>query len=419
MLQDYSNKVVTVVDNGIFIELAIRLSEYFGKVNYFMPWVNAFPKTNQILPGYGIKGLTKVERLFDVYKETDLFVFPDIYMGDVQLKMVEDGKRVFGSRDGERLEVYRDEAKELFKSLKLPVGKYKVVIGLDALREYLKKHENVYVKINKTRGDMETFDSKNYKLIEPRLDELEWILGAKKKIMKFIIEDAIDNSIEIGYDGYSIDGEYPSIASFGIEIKDCGYLGVFKDYKDFPFVLTSFNTAISPWMKEKQYRNFFSTENRIVSKNLAYMTDACCRAGSPPSETYQNNYKNLPDIIWYGTEGIMISPEIKYKYVSEIMIHSQWADKNWQPIQFPDTIRKNLKFRNLAVIENEYYVVPQVVGLPEIGAVVAGADTIGEAFKKVLTYAKQVEGYFIESKDESLEKVTESINKLKTFGIAI
>ena len=35
-----------------------------------------------------------------------------------------------------------------------------------------------------------------------------------------IVEEAIDDAVEIGYDGYTIDGKYPQNAMWGIEIKD-------------------------------------------------------------------------------------------------------------------------------------------------------------------------------------------------------
>src|SRR5208283_3342398 len=101
---------------------------------------------------------------------------------------------------------------------------------------------NQWVKINTTRGDMETFQAENYKLIEPKLDELEHTLGAKKLVMDFIVEEDLTNTCDLSYDGYTIDGQFPSKAMIGVEIKDKGYVGVFKNYVDFPEVIKEFNS---------------------------------------------------------------------------------------------------------------------------------------------------------------------------------
>ena len=51
---DYSNKTVCVLDQGLFVELAVTLAKVFGKVYYWFPWQSAFPKSNSLLVGKGI-----------------------------------------------------------------------------------------------------------------------------------------------------------------------------------------------------------------------------------------------------------------------------------------------------------------------------------------------------------------------------
>jgi hypothetical protein len=418
MLQDYSSKSVLVYDYGTFVEFAITLSKHFGKTYYHSPWESSFPKSNDVLVGYGLPGIERVNSFFDVVNDVDLFVFPDIYGGSLQVYLDSIGKRVWGSRYGEGLEIYREEAKEYMSSMEIPIGKYNIVVGLDALREYLQDHENQWVKIEFTRGDMETFDSKNYDLIEPKLDELEHTLGAKKEIMKFIVEDAIPDAVEIGYDGYTIDGQFPTQGMWGIEIKDKGYVGVFSKYSDMPKPVTDINAKLAAALKEYRYRNFFSTEMRLTMKDrVPYVIDPCCRAGSPPSELYQKLYTNLPDIIWYGAEGKVIDPIPAGKYGAEIMIHSTWAEKNWQAINFPEELRDNIKFRNLTIINDKYYVIPERVGLPEIAAVVAIGDDLDEVIEEVKGYAEKVEGYYIDIFPDALDTAHDEIEKLKKVGI--
>jgi hypothetical protein len=266
---------------------------------------------------------------------------------------------------------------------------------------------------------METFFSKNYKVIEPRLDELEHSLGAKKLIMEFIVEDNLKDTKDLAYDGYTIDGQFPNSAMIGVEVKDKGYVGVFKKYEEFPKVIKEFNEKVSPLLKKYRYRNFFSPELRVARSGLAYMDDACCRFGSPPSEVSLVMLKNLSDILWNGAEGICIDPEPTGEFAIELLIHSLWADKNWQAVDFPPYMRDNIKLRNLTMIDGRYYVVPQAVGLPEIGAVVAVGKSFKEAVEKVKEYACQVEGYYIDIFTEVIKEAQKEIADLEEYGVTI
>jgi len=416
---DFSNKTVCIIDNGLFIELAVTLSKTFGRVLYYMHWVNAFPQSNTRIVGKGIPGVERIYNYWEVKDEVDLWVFPDIYTGPEQLELESQGKRVWGSRCGDELELYRPETKEHLRSLGINIGNYKVVKGMANLRAHLKEHEDQYVKVSTTRGDMETFKSKNYKLIEPKLDELEYKLGAKKSVMEWVVEDAITEAVEVGYDGFTIDGKFPKHAMAGIEIKDKSYLGVFKEYDKMCQQVKDINAKVAPTLASYGYKNFFCCEMRITKDGTPWVIDPMCRFGSPPGELVQNMYSNLAEILWYGAEGVLVEPIAEAKYGAEVLIHSSWADNNWQPIEFPPELRDNMKFRNLCIIDGKYYVAPQGVGLPEIGAVVATGDTKEEAIKKCKEACEQIEGYYIETYADSLDEATEEEKKLNEFGISL
>jgi hypothetical protein len=95
------------------------------------------------LIGEGLSNVERVNNLFDYIDEVDVFVFPDIIDADLQLHLESLGKKVFGSRRGEELETNRAGMREYMKELKLPVGHYEIIKGVDALRLYLKDHKNV------------------------------------------------------------------------------------------------------------------------------------------------------------------------------------------------------------------------------------------------------------------------------------
>ena len=413
-------KTAMVIDFGLFVEIAITISKDFKKVYYHNPsWKGGFPKMNSYNIGYGIKEIELCHDMWDIYDEIDIFIFPDIYNGDLQLYLQKQGKLVFGGRKGEDGELYRQDYKDHMADLGLPVGKYEVVTGVDDLRKYLKTHKEVWVKQNITRGDFETFFSPYYEFVMPKLDEIEHILGANKFIKEFVIEENLPDKVEIGYDGFCVDGQYPVRCITGIEVKDLGYIGVAKEYKDLPKEITDWNKKMAPTFKKWGYRGFMSTELRIGKDRKPYMIDLCARGGSPPNEIYQNMYTNLADIMWNAAQGIMIEPIIAGKFGVEAMIHSSWADKNWQQIDFPDKYRENIKIRNLCIINGEYYAAPQAVGLPEIGAVVAHGNTLKEATEKVKEISEQVKGYYLEVHINSIDKGLEEFRKLEEYGIKI
>lgn len=416
MRKRYETKSCCVVDNGLFVELAVTLAPSFGKVFYYSPWESAYPRSNPLLVGQGIEGVTRSDDIFGLIPDVDLWVFPDVYQGPLQLHLESLGKRVWGSRMGEELELYRQETKAHLESLGLPIGTYVVLRGLDSLRTHLRAHDNQWVKVSRTRGDMETFHSKNYKLIEPRLDELEHGLGAKKAIIDFIVEDGIDDAIEIGYDGYTVDGQFPSAAMVGVEAKDKGYLGAFLKETAMPSQIRAINAALAETLKQYRYRNFFAAEMRVTRDGTPWIIDPCCRAGSPPNELLQVMYTNLDEIIWKGAEGTLVDPVPAGRFGAELLLHSTWADKNWQAVQFPAELRQFVKLRNLTVINGEHYVVPQALGLPEIGSVVAVADTLDEAIDTVRQRADAVEGYYIELFPDVLDDARVELEEMMQGG---
>ena len=416
---NYKSKTVLVYDHGLFVELAVELSKSFGKVYYYSPWESAFPKSNAILIGEGLPGIKRVDSIWPLVDDVDLWVFPDVYEGPLQEFLAGLGKRVWGSRMGEELELFRAESKEHLKKIGVDVGPYELIRGLDNLRDFLKVNDDQYVKISRTRGDMETFHAPNYKLIEPKLDELEFNLGAKKHVMEFICEQKIPCIAEVGYDGFSIDGQFPKNAMFGIEIKDESLVMRTMPYASFPEEVRSVNDKMAPTLRKYGYRNFISSELRITKDKTPYAIDPCCRAGSPPSEIFWMLVENWPDILWEGAGGVLVEPKFTAKWAAELLLLSSWADKNWQPIDFPASIREHVKLRNLTKINGRWYVVPQQVGLPEIGAVVAIGSTMQEAIANVRKIGEQIRGHYIEVRDGSLDKAAEQFEALRKAGIKV
>jgi hypothetical protein len=414
MKKQFANRCALVIDNGIFVEFARRLSEDFGRVLYFAPWSSGYPSSRGLLIGAGDDAFERIDDFWPYVEDdsVDIYVFPDSYEGGLQNYLASCGKRVWGCRLGAELELNRPKAKEMLERAGVPIGDYKEIVGLDALRKHLKTHEDAWIKINSTRGDMETFHSPTYEKIEPRLDELEHTLGAKKKIMRFVVEAGIPDAIEAGYDGFTIDGQFPKVGITGVEVKDKGYAGRITKYRDIPPQVQAVNAALAPHFQEYGYRGFFSSEVRISKDGKGYPIDLTARAGSPPSELYQVMVENLSEIIWYGAEGILIEPEYVDPWGAEVILHSAWADKNWAQVHIPDDVRRNVKLRNYTVIDGEYYIVPQLTGMPEIGAVVATGKTAQEAVDEVKRIAAMIDGYDLEKPVDTMDEAVADLEKI-------
>lgn len=409
--------VVLWIDNGLFVDFAIRCAPGFRKSFYWSPWISSFPKSNSLLVGDGFDEIERVQYLWDYVAKADLVICPDVYSGDVQTQLVKMGKRVFGSRHGDDIELFRDYAKEVFGQLGLPVAPWKLVIGLDNLRSYLKEHENQWVKVSTVRGDFETFHSPNYDLIEPRLDELEWKLGAKKYIYEFIVEAGIDGVVEIGFDGLTVDGEYPANAMTAYEAKDVGMIGTTLPYKELSEPVRLVNEKLSPYFKKMEYRGFFASEIRYGEDGIPFLIDPCCRAGTPSNELLQEFFMDWPQIFMDASEGKVPKLEPTYKYGVIAMVHSAWSNANWQALTFPDEVRQFIKLRNHTRIKGKDYVVPTEVGLPEIGAVVGLGDTMEEAINHLNENASQLEGYDLDIKLDAIPHALETVQQGKEFGI--
>lgn len=411
-MNDYSNKTCCIVDNGLFTSLAITLAGKFGKVLYYQPWEQAFPRSNELLIGEGLPGVTRINSFWPVLADIDLFVFPDIFHGPLQVFLAKQGKRVWGGRLGENLEILRGLSKRWLKDVGLEVGPWRRVRGLDRLRDHLKAHDDQYVKVSRTRGDMETFHSPNYKLIEPRLDELEHSLGAKKHIQEFIVESPINPAVEVGYDGYCIDGRFPNTALYGVETKDAAYLGEVVRYDDLPAGVKTVNKALSGLFRDWTYRGFFSSEIR-VKNGTPYLIDPCCRMASPPGELYQYMISNLADVLWHGGMGDLVEPEFVDKWGAQLILRSSWAEKEWQPVDFPASIKDQVKLHYHTRIVGRNYYIPQAVEMPEIGAIVATGSTPDEAIRNVSKAAEKVEGYGIKFDTAALDKARADMERLK------
>lgn len=419
MLKPLSQLTVMVRDQGQFCEIACRIGRDVAKVYYCSAREGEFPTMSDYMVGYGMEGLEVVDSIWPYIDRCDLFVYPDLYYGAEQDYLRHLGKPVWGAGLGEDLELDRLLLKKILQEKGMPVNDFEMVKGMEKLRAFLKANEDVYVKMSKFRGSFESLHAKTYKEIAPALDEFAHELGAFQEIAEFICEAPIPDAAEIGYDGYTVDGQFPSTTLAGIEIKDRAYVGAIKTYASLPSQIKDTNAALVDAFKQTMYRGPFSTEVRVPKDKKPYLIDFTARYPSPPNQL-QQKFSNFTEIIWQGANGVIVNPITEAKFGALCIITSDFATKNWQPVEFPKEIRDSVKLNNPVKVKDTYYVVPQPVELCQIGAVCSDWwPTMEQAIEQVKELAKQVSGYGISIPTEAFDDAEKEIEKSKAMGVSV
>ena len=419
LMNNYSTKSALILDNYLFCELAIKLSESFGKVMYFAESLHdPFPDEKKGKVGSGFPGVERVLDWESHVSESDIIIAPDINWGPAQIMLQGMGKRVFGSRNADQLENYRDKTKELMEAMGLAVGKWRMITGLPDLRKYLKSVDDKYIKINLWRGNGESKKSIDYRIIETLLDRWEFELGPLKYTEKFIIEDELPDMMEIGTDRWNADGQFPDSFLAGVENKGTSYFGVIKKKSEFPKELTSFGDAIAPVLKDFGYRGFYSEEIRVGKERIPHMNDLCCRAPSPPSDMYMELYLNLADIIWNCAEGKIVEPIYKHKYGVQAHIFADWAENNAQCLEFPEKYRKNIKMRYAMKSKEGYYILP-FKGNTRLCAIVNAGDSFEECTEGIMKIQSEIKSFDKDFSEDSLKQIKADFKQLADWGMKI
>jgi hypothetical protein len=314
------------------------------------------------------------------------------------------------------MELDRWEMRKLQKRLGIPAPPTQRFSSIDDLSNYLKGTRNQYVKLSCFRGDLETFYHDTWHITEVILDDLVRRVGALKDHYEFIVEDAIEG-VEVAYDGWTVLGQFPRHVFHGIEVKDKCYVGKFTEYDKLPAPVKTVNSLLAPVLEHEGAIGFCAFEMILKSPTEYFVIDPCLRAFSPPLEVMMEAYDNIAQIIWEGAHGNMVEPVAIGTYAVEAMLHSNFALSNWVPIEVPQGQERWLKLRNAAIIDGKLYHVPTGGEMPEIGAVVAVANTLTEAIALVKERAEGIKGHQVEIHTHALDDAQQEIFKGHDVGI--
>lgn len=421
-MSDISDKTALVVDGGLFLPLADRLSREFGLVLLYVPGTEKpFPLLNDAIIGEGFPSFVRVHDLWRAIRfEADIVIFPDVGHSDLQEVIADEFELpVWGSRNGDLIELNREYLKKFQAREGMEVPPHEVIEGLDALRDYLAVNDDVYVKISRYRGLGETFHSVNYELSKPWLDAMAVKLGPMQAEMVFLVEHSIPAAAELGFDGYCIDGMFPDVAVQGIEAKDKGYIGVVRPYADLPKEIQTVNEQLQGFLKGAQYRNFFSTEVRLAEDGTPYLIDPCCRHASPAGECLHELIGNLGEVIWAGAHGEMIQPEYVAKFAAQAMIDHPGDETQWRVVDLPEGTHQWAKIYFACQQDGKICLPPFPWNHDTIGSVVGIGDTMEEAIESVKDTAAKLSEQGLTIHVEALADVLEEIESSEEAGAEV
>lgn len=383
-MKDVKDITVCVSDCGLFIPAAQKLAETCKRVLYqHPPAIQGFPSINQSIVGDGFGNVECVEEFWPELNEIDLFVFPDIGQGKLQLYLESIGKAVWGSRDADLIESNREKFLRVLEQVGLKVPRHETVVGLSALRKHLKSKKDKYVKISKYRRDMETYHWRDYETDSAWLDLMSVKLGYAKEHVHFLVFDPIDAAVEVGADTYCVDGKFPNLMLHADESKDRAYIGAVTLKEDMPDLIQEVMEKMSPVLAQERYRNQMSMETRGD-----YYIDATHRGGMPSTSTQLETWGNFADIVWHGASGELVEPEPVHLFSVEACLKMKGDKKTWGRVVIPDAIKHHVKLTYCCEIDGAvcFPVDDRMTG-EEVGWLTAGADTLMDAISDIHSLA--------------------------------
>jgi hypothetical protein len=380
--KDISEVTACVVDFGMFMPVAQTLGKQAKKVYYHTPTEKGFQVIDDFVMGGGVKGIKRIDDYFkhEVYDEIDLFVFPYILYGGLQDHLRRCGKAVWGAGHADELERMKGTFYDSLKEAGLEVPPHEEIMGMTALRKHLKERENVFIKMDKFRGTMDTWKHRNYLESRDYLDRLTCKLGPFQERILFYVLEEIKTPIEGGIDTYCIDGQWPQTAVLGYENKNETYLAVVKPMDELPEVFTKVNKAYTPILERYGYRQFFSTEVR-VKDGVSYFIDPTCRTASPAGEEMLDLFGNMGEIMWRGAQGELVQPEITHQCAGEAYIHWTGGKEGWKCLPIPKEFRDRVKIYASAYVDGVFWSPPDDEDV--IGCIVGLGDTPEEVIDSI------------------------------------
>lgn len=419
-MKEISQTTFCFIDHsGLYQPLAECLAESGKRLLYYDPNAEDSETVNDDVIGDEFPDNPRFERIDDYWlhkKEIDLFVVPDSKHAGEQIELQSQGFPVWGSFRSIFLEKSRETFLRVLEDLGLEVPKYKRIIGIDTLQEYLKPRENQIIKISKNRRTMETKKWHSWDEDEAWLDMQRVKFGGVKNLQPFLVFEAIDkDAFEIGFDTYQIGGKLPGHMLDAYELKDNAYLGAFKPFEELPEQSRIVLEKFRPVLEKAGHANFWTNEIRDILGHF-YPIDGTPRGPMPGTGSQIELYRNLPTIIAAGAEGELVEPEPAGKFVCEVALCKKGCDMMWRSTRVPQVLRSQMKLSGVCRVNGRSWLPYRVNDDEGIGWLVAIGDTPQEVVDNILEYKGKLPPG-VDCSTESLVDLLREIHKAEEEGI--
>lgn len=391
--------------------MARTLAKKFKRVLYHTPAERAFSTLNDFILGDGFDNIERCDDIWKCKNEVDVWVFSDIQHSGLQLELESQGRAVWGSRNGDSLEINRQKFNRVLQEVGLPIAKHEVIKGLTNLRLFLEDKTDRYIKISKYRGTMETWHWRDRDLDSGRLDALAVKLGPAMDLITFLVFEPIETGVEIGGDTYCVDGRWPSWMFHADESKDKAYIGAVTKREDMPEDLLNVLEAFAPILKQERYRNQFSMEDRD-----GYFIDATMRGGLPSTASQLNIWDNFPEIVWAGSQGEMVDPIPSSLFSVECILSLKGKPDEWGKIRIAHELIDCVKFASCCEIDGAICFPPDGDPDEDVGWIQAGGDTMEEALENMHKFCAELPDGLSAATDELIELI-EKIKEGEKEGV--
>ena len=410
---------ILCIDNGLYVPQCEALSDN-GKntVVYYSPWGKPFPDVSDKMKGSGYGNLKKDLWFFNHVLDADCIVNFDVSNNDLihYLRQVHPDKSIFGAGAGEKLEHDRVFLKKWLEHYKLPVGPYKVIKGITALSNYLKKNPGKYVKTNIFRDDTESFFFNSWEDDEEIINERAVTLGIFKETEVFVVEDPIEAACQSGVDMFFGNGKFIPF-SWGFEIsKNLCINKVALDLDEYPECLRNNFEPLAPLMKRMDYRGAVSTEDRVVSKDESYLIDFTARLPAPMGQMYPVFIKNWAELVYKIGKNEDVEVECDHDYIGSFALSSEHALTHNLKMKVDPKDYDKVRFQMVGQDKDKVYAIK---GNSVVCCLVAGGKTPQEVLKKLKDASKCVDAFSldkdpVEAIDQQFE---DALGGLKKVGI--
>lgn len=414
--EKYEDLNVLVVDTNLAIDHALRLAEDGCTVYYYVADMSAFPKLQDTISGEGFD-LNKISDMYEVIDNIDLAIITDSCFPDLPQKLRDNyGISTIGSSPAlAEWENNRVKFLEDLDNLGIDTPESVLVKGVDKLYKYitelhLKEDEKVWIKINKYRGNIETFSVNSAE--EAKTILMQAGFGPFLEMLEFIVQRESEG-IEIGVDVFVSPNIIYEKYLYTIEYKGRGNIAI-------PCNNSGFDDVYNKIMKEivkSNYRGNLSFEG-FYNGDTYKVIDATPRFAYPCSTLWAKYIKNYTDVLLAVADNKDIDVEWDEGYYVQISLTTDKTDV-WKMISFSDDLRKNIGFRRVVKKDNSYWFVP---GDALVATVNVKRDTLEQAFNNADEIAKEIScpdtQYTINFKEKAIESVKQ-LNKWNDFKFTL